>query len=182
LKADPQGLVRVIGPLFRRIWEECVFPEEWGLSDVSPIIKEGKARDSVDSYRPIYLIFDMCKLFSLMLASRITHHIETNKLLGAEHMGFRRKKGCEETAATLWQLLSVRKRQGSRTFVGFLDIYNMFPIEGLFEVVCDTRRLQACPTGPGPLLCYIILAVAFIEYGSLSWFPRHLNLLRVPYR
>jgi hypothetical protein len=31
--------------LFRRIWEECVLPEEWGLSDVSPIYKEGKARD-----------------------------------------------------------------------------------------------------------------------------------------
>ncbi len=28
------GLVRVIGLLIRRIWEECVFPEEWGLSDV----------------------------------------------------------------------------------------------------------------------------------------------------
>jgi hypothetical protein len=56
LKADPHGLVRVIGPLFCRIWEECVFPEEWGLSDVSPIHKEGKASDIVDSYRPIYLI------------------------------------------------------------------------------------------------------------------------------
>ncbi len=78
LKADPQGLVRVIGSLFRRIWEECVFPDEWGLSDVSPIHKEGKARDSVDSYRP-HLIPAMCKLFSLLLTSRITHHIETNK-------------------------------------------------------------------------------------------------------
>ena len=135
LKADPQGLVRVIGPLFRRIWEECVFPEEWGLSDVSPIHKEGKARDSVDSYRPIYLIPAMCKLFSLLLTSRITHHIETNKLLGEEHMGFRRNKGCEETAATLWELLSIRKRQGSSTFVGFLDLSNAFPTtwrEGLF--------------------------------------------------
>ncbi len=37
LIADPQGLVRFIGPLFRRIWEECVFPEGWGLSDVSLI-------------------------------------------------------------------------------------------------------------------------------------------------
>ena len=135
LKADPQGLVRVIGPLFRRIWEECVFPEEWGLSDVSPIPKEGKARDIVDSYRPIYLIPAMCKLFSLLLTSRITQHIETHKLLGEEHMGFRRNKGCEETAATLWELLSIRKRQGSRTFVGFLDLSNAFPTtwrEGLF--------------------------------------------------
>ena len=32
--------------MFRRIWEECVFPEEWGLSDVSPIHEEGKARDA----------------------------------------------------------------------------------------------------------------------------------------
>ena len=113
--------------MFRRIWEECVFPEEWGLSDVSPIHKEGKTRDSVDSYRPIYLIPAMCKLFSLLLTSRITHHIETNKLLGEEHMGFRRNKGCEETAATLWELLSIRKRQGSSTFVGFLDLSNAFP-------------------------------------------------------
>jgi hypothetical protein len=59
LKADPQGLVRVIGPLFRRMWE---VPEEWGLSAVSPIPKEGKARDIVDLYRPIYLIPAMCKL------------------------------------------------------------------------------------------------------------------------
>jgi len=50
-------------------------------------------------------------------------------------MGFRRNKGCEETAATLWELLSIRKRQGSRTFVGFLDLSNAFPTtwrEGLF--------------------------------------------------
>jgi hypothetical protein len=94
LKADQQGLVRVIGPLFRRIWEECVFPEEWSLSDVSPIHKEGKARDTVDSFRPIYLIPAMCKL---LLTSRITHHIETNKLLREEHMGLRRNKGCKET-------------------------------------------------------------------------------------
>jgi hypothetical protein len=90
LKADPQSSVKVIGPLFRRIMEECVFPEERGLSDVSPIPKEGRARDSVDTYRPIYLIHAMCKPFSLLLTSRITHHIETNKLLGEEHIGFRR--------------------------------------------------------------------------------------------
>jgi hypothetical protein len=79
----------------------------WGVAndcDVSPIHKEGKARDTVDSCRPIYLIPAMCKLFSLLLTSRIAQHIETNKLLGEEHMGFRRNKGCEETAANLWQL------------------------------------------------------------------------------
>jgi hypothetical protein len=50
-------------------------------------------------------------------------------------MGFKRNIGCEETAATLWELLSIRKRQGSRTFVGFLDLSNAFPTtwrEGLF--------------------------------------------------
>jgi hypothetical protein len=50
-------------------------------------------------------------------------------------MGFRRNMGCEETAATLWELLSIRKRQGSRAFVGFLDLSNAFPTtwrEGLF--------------------------------------------------
>jgi hypothetical protein len=50
-------------------------------------------------------------------------------------MGFRRNKGCEETEATLWELLSIRKRQGSRTFVGFLDLSSPFPTtwrEGLF--------------------------------------------------
>jgi hypothetical protein len=93
-----QGLVRVIGPLFRRLWDECVFPEEWGLSDVSPIPMVGKARDIVNSFRPIYLIPAMFKLFSLLLTSRITYHIETHKLLGEERMGFRRNKGCEETA------------------------------------------------------------------------------------
>jgi hypothetical protein len=135
LKVDPQGIVRVIGPLFRRIWEECVFPEESGLSDVSPIPKEGKARDVVESYRPIILIPVMCKLFSLLLTSRITSHIKAHKLLGEEHMGFRRNKGCKETAAILWELLSIRKRQGSCTFVGFLDLSNAFPTtwrEGLF--------------------------------------------------
>jgi hypothetical protein len=84
LKADPQGIliVRLIGPLFHRIWEKCIFPTKWRLSDVSPILKEGKPRESVDSYRPIYLIPAMCKLFSLLLSSRNKNFIETNKLLG----------------------------------------------------------------------------------------------------
>jgi len=135
LKADPEGVIRVISPLFRKIWEDGVFPEAWGLSDVSPIPKEGKPRDSVDSYRPIYLIPALCKLFSLLLTSRITRHVEAGKLLGEEHMGFRKHKGCEETAATLWQLLSTRKKQGLSTFVGYLDLSNAFPTtwrDGLF--------------------------------------------------
>jgi hypothetical protein len=156
LKADPQGLVRVIGPLFRRITEECVFPEEWGLSDVSPISKEGKARDIEDSYRPIYLIPAMCKLFSLLLTSRITHHIETHKLLGEkQHMGFRRNKGCEETAATLWELLSIRKRQGSRTFVGFLDLSNAFPTtwrEGWSRAFSDVFEVCRFGSAEGAIL------------------------------
>jgi hypothetical protein len=42
-------------------------------------------------------------------------------------MGFMRNKGCEETATSFWKLLSMRKRQGSRTFVGFLDLSHAFP-------------------------------------------------------
>jgi hypothetical protein len=60
-------------------------------------------------------------------------------------MGFKRNKGCEETAATLWELLSIRKRQGSRTFVGFLDLSNAFPTtwreRRLFAMLGDCRSV-----------------------------------------
>ena len=64
-------------------------------------------------------------------------------------MGFRRNKGCEETVATLWELLSIRKRQGSSTYVGYLDLSNAFPstwraglFSRLFELLGDCRPIR----------------------------------------
>jgi hypothetical protein len=53
------------------------------------------------------------------------------------------------TAATLWELLSIRKRQGSSTFVGFLDLSNAFTttwrgglITRLFAMLGDCRPVR----------------------------------------
>jgi hypothetical protein len=56
---------------YNQVWEGRSFPEEWTGALVVSVLKPGKDKSSVASYRPKSLTSCVCKLFEKMLNNRL---------------------------------------------------------------------------------------------------------------
>lgn len=75
--------------IFNRVWNNQVFPEQWRLSTVIPILKPNKKKIDPKSYRPISLTSTLCKLLEKILNKRLQWYLETNHVLHKNQSGFR---------------------------------------------------------------------------------------------
>ena len=68
-------------------------PEDWKLSNVSPIYKKGN-RNQAENYRPVSLTSVICKLFESIIGDTLVHHLEEKLLIGSSQHGFRKGRSC----------------------------------------------------------------------------------------
>lgn len=72
--------------LFHKIWSEGVIPSGWKRA----VIKPGKDPSCADSYRPIALTTNLCKLMEKMIVNRLSYFQEHRGLLSQCQSGFRK--------------------------------------------------------------------------------------------
>src|SRR5690606_10282580 len=90
--------------LLNFIWRREVAPRQWKATTIIPIFKAGD-RKNRKNYRPISLIAVMAKIFTSILNTRISRHLELNQLLAEEQAGFRPKRSCVDQSFILSSLL-----------------------------------------------------------------------------
>ena len=98
-------------------WGEL--PQTWSKVPVAPIPKPGKPTCNFDSYRPIYLLSGLFKLYDKMLFKRIKPAVQAQS--GEWQSGGAR--GADQAAWLLDATLRARRRQhdGGKTWIAFLD-------------------------------------------------------------
>ena len=57
--------------LFQQVWKNGALPNVWKQSVIVPILKQGKNRKNVESYRPIALTSQCRKLFEKIILNRL---------------------------------------------------------------------------------------------------------------
>lgn len=77
---------------FNGIWKDHILPTSWHESIISPLHKQGKDPELVQSYRPIALTSCLCKLFERMANNRLVWYLETKDLLSNRQFGFRKNR------------------------------------------------------------------------------------------
>ena len=82
--------------IFNKIWEEQVYAKIWSTAIVIPILKPGKSKYELDSYRPIALTCIMCKVMEKMITYRLNQHLEQNGFLSNAQCGFRRNRSTQD--------------------------------------------------------------------------------------
>ena len=60
-------VIHVLLGLFNTIWSERVIPSGWKCAVILPLVKPGKDPSCADSYRPIPLTCNLCKLMEKMI-------------------------------------------------------------------------------------------------------------------
>ena len=86
----PDTWKRLLHTFCQRTWQNGTIPSIWRKSVVVPILKEGKDRSSVDSYRPIALTSNVGKLMERIVLKRLLYHCEKNNVIPTNQAGFRK--------------------------------------------------------------------------------------------
>ena len=94
-KADPQFLkmfglffVEPIANIINKSIDQCVFPTEWKLANVTPVLKK-KGDTSLTNYRPISVLPTLSKLLERFIQQQLMDHLIQHNLLSEQQLGFR---------------------------------------------------------------------------------------------
>ena len=120
---DPDGSLLQV--LFNRCLVERKIPLIWKHATTILIYKKGDCNDP-SNFRPIALMSCIYKLFSSLLAMRVTSFAITNDLMSAEQKCARPAEGCHEHTFTLQSIVADCKRNQKNCFLAWLDLKNAF--------------------------------------------------------
>ena len=85
-----------------------VFPSEWKIAKVCPILKKGDALQP-KSYRPVSLLCVAGMVLEKIVADQVNNFFESNSLLGNFQFGFRKHKSTVSEMLTLFEKLQEAK-------------------------------------------------------------------------
>ena len=107
---------------FQCSWINGGLPSDWKISVVIPILKEGKDRSCTDSYRPISLTSNVCKLYEKIIFNRLSYYCEKHKILPDNQAGFRKGRSTTEHLVNLTNNIKNQFARRKSTLATFFDV------------------------------------------------------------
>ena len=122
LEVQPQLLVN----LFNTIFNTNANIEQWSISIITPIFKNGSKMDPSD-YRGISLLSCLGKLFSAILNQRLLRYALEKKILKVEQLGFMEGNRTSDSHIILHTLIQYYcHKKGNNIFACFIDFSKAF--------------------------------------------------------
>ena len=112
--------------IFNLSWRQGQVPQCWKEAIMMPILKKGKNRSKVLSYRPISLISSCCKLMERIINKRMQMYIESENIICHEQAGFRQYKSTEDQTTHLSQVIEDAFQAKKLTLAVFIDLQKAF--------------------------------------------------------
>ena len=121
------NVVNLLVKVYQYCFENGIVPKMWLRSLIKPIPKSSEKNPYLPlNYRGISLISCIGKVYSSILNSRLTLHLEENNVLVDEQNGFRKSRSCEDHTFVLSSIIDSRKSEGKATFAAFIDMSKVF--------------------------------------------------------
>ncbi len=126
-KLDKSG--QILEALYAAIWRLRI-PDQWKMANTILIHKKGST-DDVSNFRPISLLSTLYKLFSGIMAARLTDVAVKHSWISPEQKGFLPGvRGIQEHTQLLQMLVDAAKKQrhltGGELSITWLDLRNAF--------------------------------------------------------
>lgn len=118
-----------ISYLFNACMKFSYFSKHWKMAKVIPILKPGKDKSELSSYRPISLLNLLGKIFEIVLKIRCNKFIKIKNILPDEQFGFRDEISAQHQALRIYQ--HVRSSFNEKQSTGLI----LFDIEKAFDRV-----------------------------------------------
>ena len=86
----PLKWMKYLLSLFQKCWQNGIVPKIWKVSIIVPILKAGKSRSDIASYRPIALTSHTSKLMEKIILNRLVYFCDKNDIIPGNQAGFRK--------------------------------------------------------------------------------------------
>ena len=108
--------------IFNISWRHNQFPQCCKEAIMIPILKKGKNRSKVLSYRPISLTRSCCNLMERKINTRMQMYIESENIIGHEQAGLRQYKSTKNQTTHLSQVTEDAFQAKKVTLAVFIDL------------------------------------------------------------
>ena len=126
---------KLLFSFFQKCWKNGTLPSLWKQSVVVPILKEGKPRWSLNSYRPIALTSHVGKVLEKIIQTRLLHYCEKNNIIPTNQAGFRKGRSTTDHLVKLTH--QIKKQFSRRKSV----LATFFDVKKAYDKVCHERLL-----------------------------------------
>ena len=123
LRADAEQTAAALHPLFRKIWIDGKFPQDWKEGHLVKLPKKGDL-SNCGNYRGITLLSIPGKVFNRILLERIKEAADKN--LRDNQAGFRKNRSTVDQIATLRIIVEQSLEWNSDLIINFLDYEKAF--------------------------------------------------------
>jgi len=105
LKNVRTEIIVPLAHIFNLSITDGIFPDALKCTRTVPVFKSGNA-SHCDNYRPISLVPTFSKILEKIIATKLTNHLELNKLLYTHQYGFQKGKQTEHNLINLLNFVS----------------------------------------------------------------------------
>lgn len=112
--------------IFNKIWIEQTFPSLWSSAVIIPLLKPGKNRLQLSSYRPIALTCITCKVIEKMISSRLLNYLEGKDYFTNYQCGFRRNRSTQDQIINLAYEVKTAFQEKKDIYSIFFDIQKAY--------------------------------------------------------
>ena len=119
--------LKILLPLFNKIFEIGLIPTIWRKAVLKPIPKSTKSDPRIPlQYRGISLLSTVYKMYSSILNNRLVNFCEMHNIFADEQNGFRVGRSCDDHCFVLSTIIRQRISNSLSTFVAFVDFKKAF--------------------------------------------------------
>lgn len=124
-------LRRIESSVLVRLFDTCVaskgIPSTWLYTTLVALLKPGKPKDDVNSYRIVALESCFLKMLTLLIDIRIREWCLTAGILPDTQNGFRPRYRTNNNVHILRTAVDQARRTGKKLYAAFVDLANAFP-------------------------------------------------------
>ena len=120
--------------LYNEVWRTGNFPQAWRHSVIVPVLKAGKDKQNLSSYRPISLTGTVGKIMERLVKDRLMYYLEKNGILNNCQTGFRQGRGTTDQLIRLQDTINkynLNRGYTAAVFIDFQSAYDMLWHDGL---------------------------------------------------
>ena len=122
LRHIPGKCIDFLHSILKKCWVNGNIPEIWKKSIVIPVLKSGKPKRDIKSYRPIALTSHVSKLMERIVLKRIIRFCEKNCVIPINQAGFRKGRSTVEHLIKLTTHIKQQFARRKNVLATFFDV------------------------------------------------------------
>ena len=128
LKKCRSAIAPILYDIFRASMDQGKVPDVWKEAVVCPVYKGAKAgsRLSANSYRPVSLTSQCCKVMERIVKRELMAFLEDNSIISSSQHGFRKNRSCVTNLIDMLDTVTAALDENAHVDVAFLDFSKAF--------------------------------------------------------